>query len=50
MEPGHALQGCEEGWLEKIDYSKLGGKDAFLDGAAMECARGHHRVRHHLCL
>src|SRR5262249_45536777 len=38
VEPGHALQGCNEGWLEKIDYAKIGGKDAFVDGAAMECA------------
>ena len=50
VEPGHALQGCDEGWLEEIDYSKLGGKDAFIDGAAMDCAVGHHRVRHDLCL
>lgn len=40
VEPGHALQGCEEGWLEKFDYSALGGKDAFVDGAAMDCAVG----------
>lgn len=38
VETGHALQGCNEGWLEKIDYSKLGGKEAFIDGAAMDCA------------
>jgi putative spermidine/putrescine transport system substrate-binding protein len=38
VEPGHALQGCDEGWLEEIDYSKLGGKEAFIDGAAMDCA------------
>jgi putative spermidine/putrescine transport system substrate-binding protein len=37
IETGHALQGCDEGWLEKIDYSKLGGKEAFIDGAAMDC-------------
>ena len=37
VEAGHALQGCNEGWLEKIDYAKLGGKDAFVEGAAMEC-------------
>ncbi len=37
IEPGHALQGCDEGWLTKIDYSQLGGKDAFIDGAAMDC-------------
>lgn len=38
VEPGHALQGCDEGWLDEIDYSKLGGKEAFIDGAAMDCA------------
>jgi putative spermidine/putrescine transport system substrate-binding protein len=40
VEPGHALQGCDEGWLEKIDYSRIGGKDKFVDGAAMDCAVG----------
>jgi putative spermidine/putrescine transport system substrate-binding protein len=40
VETGHALQGCEEGWLEKFDYSALGGKEAFVDGAAMDCAVG----------
>lgn len=40
VEPGHALQGCDEGWLEKIDYGPLGGKDKFVDGAAMDCAVG----------
>jgi putative spermidine/putrescine transport system substrate-binding protein len=35
-----AQQGCDDGILEPIDYSKLGGKDAFLEGAAMECAAG----------
>lgn len=38
VEPGHALQGCDEGWLDEIDYSKVGGKEAFIDGAAMDCA------------
>src|SRR5262245_56575625 len=38
VEPGHALQGCDEGWLEPIDYSKLGGAEAFVEGAAMKCA------------
>ena len=38
VETSHALQGCDEGWLEKIDYAKLGGKDAFIPGAAMDCA------------
>lgn len=40
VETSHALQGCDEGWLEKIDYTKLGGKDAFVPGAAMDCAVG----------
>lgn len=40
VEPGHALQGCDEGWLEPIDYDSLGGKDKFLPGAALECAIG----------
>ena len=40
VEPSHALQGCDEGWLEKIDYGKLGGKDKFIDGAAYDCAVG----------
>jgi putative spermidine/putrescine transport system substrate-binding protein len=40
VEPGHALQGCEEGWLEPIDYDSLGGKDKFLPGSALECAIG----------
>ncbi|MVA27407.1 extracellular solute-binding protein [Agrobacterium vitis] len=40
VEPGHALQGCDEGWLEPIDYNSLGGKDKFLPGAALECAVG----------
>ncbi len=40
VEPGHALQGCDEGWLEKIDYGMLGGRDKFLPGAALDCAVG----------
>ncbi|MDY0883302.1 extracellular solute-binding protein [Dongia soli] len=38
VEPGHALQGCDEGWLEPIDYGALGGRDQFVEGAAMDCA------------
>lgn len=40
VEPTHALQGCDEGWLEKIDYAKLGGKDKFVPGSALDCAVG----------
>lgn len=35
-----AQQGCDEGIFEVIDYSKVGGKDAFIEGAAMECGVG----------
>ena len=40
VEPGHALHGCDEGWLAKIDYDSLGGKDKFLPGSALDCAIG----------
>lgn len=40
VEPGHALQGCDEGWLQPIDYGPLGGKDKFARGAALECGVG----------
>lgn len=33
-----AQQGCDEGVLQPIDYSKFGGKEAFLKGATFECA------------
>ncbi|MCB5410411.1 ABC transporter substrate-binding protein [Pseudogemmobacter faecipullorum] len=38
VEPGHALQGCDEGWLEEIDYDKIGGREGYVPGAAMDCA------------
>ncbi|MGB3416384.1 MAG: polyamine ABC transporter substrate-binding protein [Mesorhizobium sp.] len=40
VETGHAVQGCAEGWLEKIDYDKLGGRDGFQPGAALDCGVG----------
>lgn len=40
VETGHAVQGCAEGWLEKIDYSSLGGKESFQPGAALDCGVG----------
>ena len=40
IEPAHALQGCDEGWLDEVDYEALGGRDKFIDGAAMDCAVG----------
>jgi len=33
-----AQQGCDEGILQPIDYSKLGGKDKFSSGTVFECA------------
>jgi putative spermidine/putrescine transport system substrate-binding protein len=33
-----AQQGCDEGILEKIDYSKVGGKEKFVKGSVFECA------------
>ena len=36
-----AIIGCEEGFLEPIDYDGLmGGRDRFLPGAALDCAVG----------
>jgi len=32
--------GCEEGLFEKIDYSKIGGKDAYLPAAVSDCGVG----------
>lgn len=41
VEPAIALQGCDEGWLEKLDYAALGvKKDQMVDGAALDCAIG----------
>jgi putative spermidine/putrescine transport system substrate-binding protein len=33
-----AQQGCDEGVLEPIDFSKFGGKEAFASGTVFECA------------
>lgn len=33
-----AQQGCDEGILQPIDYSKFGGKEAFVKGSTFECA------------
>jgi putative spermidine/putrescine transport system substrate-binding protein len=32
--------GCEEGLYEKLDYSKIGGEDAYLPAAVSECGVG----------
>ena len=35
-----AIEGCDQGVFEVIDWNRLGDRDAFLDGAATECAVG----------
>lgn len=40
VEPVHALLGCSEEFLEKIDYAAIGGAEKFVKGSAMECAAG----------
>jgi putative spermidine/putrescine transport system substrate-binding protein len=40
VDSAHALAGCDEGLLEKLDYSKIGDKAKFLPGTALECAVG----------
>ncbi|HEY1385317.1 MAG TPA: ABC transporter substrate-binding protein [Dongiaceae bacterium] len=36
----HALAGCDQGLLEKLDYSKILDKSKFLPGTAYDCAVG----------
>jgi len=40
VDSAHALAGCDEGLLEKLDYSKIDAKDKFLPGTALDCAVG----------
>nr|WP_298683581.1 polyamine ABC transporter substrate-binding protein [uncultured Dongia sp.] len=40
VDSAHALSGCDEGLLEKLDYSKIGDQSKFLPGTALECAVG----------
>ncbi len=40
VDSAHALAGCDEGLLEKLDYSKIGDKAKFLPGTALDCAVG----------
>ncbi len=39
-ETSDVVEGCDEGTLEEIDYSRLGGKDRFIPGAALDCGVG----------
>ena len=36
----NVMAGCEEGFLEQIDYDRLGGKDQFFEKAVHECGVG----------
>lgn len=40
VESPDAARGCDEGLFEKMDYSKLGGKESFLPAAVSECGVG----------
>ena len=40
VEADHVIAGCDEGILETIDYSLLGGKEAFVEGSAHDCGVG----------
>ncbi len=40
VETSDILLGCEEGLFEPIDWSKIGGKDAYIPGATEECGVG----------
>ena len=40
IEDLEALQGCEEGWLQKLDWSKIAEKDALLPNSVKDCAVG----------
>ncbi|WP_291297799.1 ABC transporter substrate-binding protein [Elioraea sp.] len=40
VESEELLLGCEEGLFEKLDYSRIGGRDLYLPEAAHECGVG----------
>jgi putative spermidine/putrescine transport system substrate-binding protein len=40
VDAAHALAGCDEGLLEKLDYSKIADKSKFLPGTTYDCAVG----------
>ncbi len=37
VETSDILLGCEEGLFEPLDWSKLGGKDVYINGAVQDC-------------
>ena len=40
LDLGHTLAGCDQGLLEKLDYSKILDKSKFLPGTAYDCGVG----------
>lgn len=37
---GDALRGCDDGIWEKLDYARIGSREGFIAGAALDCAVG----------
>jgi putative spermidine/putrescine transport system substrate-binding protein len=37
---GGALRGCDDGIFEKLDYARIGPREGFMAGAALDCAVG----------
>ena len=40
VETATVLQGCDAGILERLDYSKIGPRDKFIEGSALDCGVG----------
>lgn len=40
VETATVLQGCDEGILEQLDYSKIAPQDKFIEGSALDCGVG----------
>lgn len=39
-ETSDVTEGCDEGTIEVIDYDRIGGRDKFIPGAALDCGVG----------
>lgn len=40
VETATVLQGCDSGILERLDYSRVGERDKFIEGSALDCGVG----------
>ncbi|AZO08451.1 MULTISPECIES: ABC transporter substrate-binding protein [unclassified Mesorhizobium] len=40
VETATVLQGCDAGILERLDYAKIGPRDKFIEGSALDCGVG----------